>query len=91
MQRVLHERRVLHVERPVEAELARDPLAILGRRVLAEHEDHRVADETKQRKGDEADGEHHQDRLSEPPQDERRHEPANIIANRGQSPISMTL
>src|SRR5207245_952226 len=80
----------LHVERPVEAELLRDARAIFRRRILAEHEDHRVADEAKQREGDETDGEHHQDRLAEPPQDERRQEAANIIANRGQAPISIS-
>src|SRR4029077_5851377 len=50
----------------------------------------RVADEAKQRKGDEADGQHHEDRLAEPPQDERRHDEANIIEKRGQAPISIS-
>src|SRR5207248_7145030 len=50
----------------------------------------RVADEAKQREGDQADRQHHENRLAEPPQDERRHQAANIIANRGQAPISIS-
>jgi len=50
-----------------------DALALLGRRVLAEHEQHRIADEAKQREGDQPDREHHEDRLGEAPEDIGEH------------------
>src|SRR4051794_34720328 len=73
MHRPLDEACVLHVERLVESELLRDAQTVFGGRVLAQHEDHWVADVAEEREGDEADGEHDEDRLADTPQDECRH------------------
>ena len=50
-----------------------DARAVLGRRVLAEHEQHRVADEAEQRKGDQPDREHDEDGLGQAAKDEGEH------------------
>ena len=76
--------RELHVERLVQAEQARDALAVLRRRVLPEHEQHRVADEAEQRERDQSHGEHDEDGLRETTQDEGEHEERGIIQCRMQ-------
>ena len=47
--------------------------AVLGRRVLAEHEQHRIADEAEQRERDQAHRQHDEDGLGETAQDEGEH------------------
>jgi hypothetical protein len=71
VQRVAEKLRVLHVERLIESQHLRDAYPVLRRRILSQHEEHRVADVTKQRERDQADGQHHQDGLREAAQDER--------------------
>ncbi len=64
---------VLHVEGLIEPEQMGDPLSILGRGVLPEHEHDRITDEPKEREGNQPDYEHDQHGLEEPADNERGH------------------
>ena len=55
------------------AELPRHAHAVLGRRVLAEHEQHRVTHEAEQRERDQTHRQHDQSGLREPSQDKGEH------------------
>ena len=73
LHRVADEAPELHVERLVEAELGAQLRALLGRRVLPEHERDRVAGEVEQPERDERDHRHHEHGLQQAAEDEGEH------------------
>ena len=86
LHRVAEELHELHVERPVEAELGAQPRALLQRRVLPDHELHRVAGEIEQAERDERDHRHHQRGLQDAAEDEGEHvrkAPRALVRTRG--------
>jgi hypothetical protein len=76
----------LDVERLVETELGPQLRALLLRRVLADHEVHRVAGEREQPEGDERDHRHHDERLQDAAKDEGEQERAVFLAKKPAGP-----
>src|SRR5690242_14537437 len=65
--------RELHVVRLIEAEIGANLGLFLGRRILPDHEGHRVAGEIEQSERDEGDDRQNDRRLQDPAQDESEH------------------
>jgi hypothetical protein len=79
---VFHE---LDVEGAVEPELGAQARALLDRRILPDHELHRVAGEVEEAEGDEGHDHHDQGGLQEAAKDEGEHEkaPRGVTVSRG--------
>ena len=73
LQRAADEVRILDVKRLIQPQQFRYADAVFRRRVLAEHEQHRIADESEERERDEADRQHYQHGLGNPTQNEGKH------------------
>ena len=75
LHRVADEVPELHVERLIKAQIAAQPRAILGRRILPEHLRHRIADILKQQEGDQRHHQHDENRLQQAANDKSGHGP----------------
>ena len=73
MQRPDDEKAKLHVKGQIEAEIGAKPRAVFLRRVLSDHERHRVAGEIEKAERDERDDRHDGDRLEDAADDEGKH------------------
>ena len=74
------------VERPIQSQFGAHPRAVLGRGVLPEHEQDRVAHETEQRESDQAHDQHDCRRLRQPPETESEHQRSERFTERSQGP-----
>jgi hypothetical protein len=71
----------LHVKRQIETEIGAEPCALFLRRILPDHERHRVAGEVEQAERDERHYRHDGDRLEDAADDEGKHGKATALAN----------